>query len=46
MNSIAHNGVWDLNCDAGKKNLAAEKKMMITAIALTGEQYDLHLGKN
>ena len=39
MKSIAQNGVWDINTDAGKKNLAAEKKIMITAIALTGKCY-------
>ena len=36
MRSITHNGVWDLKTECGKKNLAAEHKMMITAIALTG----------
>jgi len=34
IRNVARNGVWDINSEKGKKNLAAEKKMLKTCIAL------------
>ena len=40
IRSIATNGIWDLNSEKGKKNLAAEKKILITALSLFGNDHD------
>nr|QNM38092.1 xenopsin [Spadella cephaloptera] len=34
IRNVARNGVWDVNSEKGKKNLAAEKKMLKTSVAL------------
>jgi len=34
IRNVARNGVWDINSEKGKKNLAAEKKMLKTCVAL------------
>lgn len=36
IRNVSRNGVWDVNSEKGKKNLAAEKKMLKTCIALLG----------